>query len=63
MGEKINKCRVLVWKPEGRRPLGRPRQRWENSISTVYERNRVEVRGLASAGSEYGVYDRLLLMQ
>jgi hypothetical protein len=24
--------RVLVGKPEGRRPLGRPRVRWENNI-------------------------------
>jgi len=24
--------RVLVGKPEGRRPLGRPRYRWEDSI-------------------------------
>ena len=24
--------RVLVGKPKGRRPLGRPRRRWENNI-------------------------------
>jgi hypothetical protein len=24
--------RVLVGKPEGRRPLGRPRRKWENNI-------------------------------
>jgi len=24
--------RVLVWKPEGKRPLGRPRLRWEDNI-------------------------------
>ena len=24
--------RVLVWKPEGKRPLGRPRRRWEDNI-------------------------------
>ena len=23
---------VLVWKPEGKRPLGRPRCRWEDNI-------------------------------
>jgi hypothetical protein len=23
---------VLAWKPEGKRPLGRPRQRWEDNI-------------------------------
>jgi hypothetical protein len=26
-GEKRNACRLLVGKPEGRRPLGRPRRR------------------------------------
>jgi len=24
--------RVLVWKPEGKRPLGRPRHTWEDNI-------------------------------
>jgi hypothetical protein len=28
MGEKRNAYRLLVRKPEGRRPLGRPRRRW-----------------------------------
>jgi hypothetical protein len=28
MGEKMNACRLLVGKPEGRRPLGRPRRTW-----------------------------------
>jgi hypothetical protein len=32
MGEGRNLYRVLVVKPEGRRPLGRPRRRWENGI-------------------------------
>jgi hypothetical protein len=32
MGEKRNACRLLVGKPEGRRPLGRPRRRWLNNI-------------------------------
>jgi hypothetical protein len=27
-GEKRNAYRILVGKPEGRRPLGRPRRRW-----------------------------------
>jgi hypothetical protein len=27
MGEKSNACRLLVRKPEGKRPLGRPRHR------------------------------------
>jgi hypothetical protein len=32
MGEKRNSYRLLVGKSEGRRPLGRPRQKWEDSI-------------------------------
>jgi hypothetical protein len=32
IGEKRNACRFLVGKPEGRRPLGRPRRRWVNNI-------------------------------
>jgi hypothetical protein len=32
MGEGRNVYRVLVGKPEGKRPLGRPRRRWENGI-------------------------------
>jgi len=32
MGERIRVYRVLVGKPEGKRPLGRPRRRWEDNI-------------------------------
>jgi hypothetical protein len=32
MGEKRNACRVLVGKPDGKRPLGRPRPRWQVNI-------------------------------
>jgi hypothetical protein len=32
MGEKRNAYRLLVGKPEGRRPLGRPRCRWLDNI-------------------------------
>jgi len=32
MGERRGVYRVLVGKPKGKRPLGRPRRRWEGSI-------------------------------
>jgi hypothetical protein len=32
MGEKINAYRILLGKPEGKRPLGRPRHRWVGNI-------------------------------
>jgi hypothetical protein len=32
IGEKRNAYRILVGKPEGKIPLGRPRRRWENNI-------------------------------
>jgi len=32
MGNRIDVFRVLVGKPEGKRPLGRPRRRWEDNI-------------------------------
>jgi hypothetical protein len=32
MGERRGGCRVLVGKPEGKRPLGRPRRVWEDNI-------------------------------
>ena len=32
MGERRCIYRVLVGKPEGKRPLGRPRRRWEDNI-------------------------------
>jgi hypothetical protein len=32
MGGKRNAYRILVGKPEGKRPLGRPRRRWVDNI-------------------------------
>ena len=32
MGERRGLYRILVGKPEGKRPLGRPRCRWEDNI-------------------------------
>jgi len=32
MGERRGVYRVLMGRPEGKRPLGRPRRRWEDNI-------------------------------
>jgi hypothetical protein len=32
MGEEKKVYKVLVGKPEGKRPLGRPRRRWEDGV-------------------------------
>jgi hypothetical protein len=32
MGELLNAYSILVEKAEGKRPLGRPRRRWEDNI-------------------------------
>ena len=34
MGERRGVYRVLVWKRNGKRTLGRPRPRWEDNIKT-----------------------------
>jgi hypothetical protein len=33
MGEKRNVYRLLIGKPEGKRPIGRPRRRWIDNIT------------------------------
>jgi hypothetical protein len=38
MGERRGAYRALVGKPEERRPLGRPRRRWENKIKMDLKR-------------------------
>jgi hypothetical protein len=50
MGEKINAYRILVGKPEGRRPLGRPRCRWVDNIKMDL-RDRMGWCGLGRSGS------------
>jgi hypothetical protein len=37
MGEKRGAYRILVERPEGRRPLGRPKHRWEDNIKMNLE--------------------------
>jgi len=37
MGERRGVCRVLVGKPEGKKPLGGPRRRWEDNIKMDFQ--------------------------
>jgi hypothetical protein len=37
MGDRRGVYRVLVGKPEGKRPLGRPRRRWGDNIKIDFE--------------------------
>jgi hypothetical protein len=43
MGEERNVYKALMGKPEGKRPLGRPRRRWEDGI-------RMDLREIGLAG-------------
>jgi len=38
MEERRSVYRVLVGKPEGKRPLGRPRRRWEENIKWIFRK-------------------------
>jgi hypothetical protein len=46
MGKRRGAYRVLVGKPEGRRPLGRPRRRWESYI-------KMDLREVRRAGTDW----------
>jgi hypothetical protein len=46
MGEERKVYRVLVEKPEGKRPLGRPRRRWEDGI-------RMDLREMGLGGVDW----------
>jgi len=37
MGERRGVYRILVGKSEGKRPLGRPRRRWEDNIKMDFQ--------------------------
>lgn len=41
---------ILNWKPNKRRPLGRPRLRWEDQVGKGLERTRI--KGVAEEGQE-----------
>jgi hypothetical protein len=35
MVDKMNPCRLLIGKPEGKSPLGRPKRRWVYNIEII----------------------------
>jgi hypothetical protein len=41
MGKKRNAYRILVGKPEGKKPLGRSKFRWENNIKMDFKRDKM----------------------
>jgi len=45
-GKRRGAHRVLVGKPEGKRPLGRPRRRWKNNIKNGSSRSGMRGQGL-----------------
>ena len=49
MGERRGVYRVLVGKPEGKRPLGRPRRRWEDNTSIKMDLQEVEYKGMTGS--------------
>jgi hypothetical protein len=55
MGEERNVYRVLVGKPEGKRPLGRPRRRWEDEIRMDLGEISLGGCGFESIGSGQGL--------
>jgi hypothetical protein len=51
MAEKRNAYRILVVKPEGKRPLGRPRRRWVGNIEMDLREIGCDKSGLDGYGS------------
>ena len=51
MGERRGVYRVLVGKPDEKRPLGRPRRRWEDNIKMDLQEVGCEGDGLDRAGT------------
>jgi hypothetical protein len=49
-GEGRGVYRVLIGRPEGKRPLGRPRRRWEDNIKMDLREIRIDGGKLDSAG-------------
>ena len=51
MGQSRGEYRVLVGKPEGKRPLGKPRNKWEGDIKMDIQEVRCGAHGMDRSGS------------
>jgi hypothetical protein len=51
MGETRNEYRILVGKPEGKRPLGNPRRRWVDNIKM--DLREIGWNGMVRTGSNW----------
>jgi hypothetical protein len=49
MGERRGVYRVLVEKPEGKRPLGRPMHSWDDNINMIYLLTAIELPPIGSS--------------
>jgi hypothetical protein len=38
VGERRDACRVLVGKPEGKKPLGTPRHSWDDNVKMILKK-------------------------
>ena len=54
MGERRDEYRISVGRPDGKRPLGRPRCMWNDNIKTYLQKNGMGMHGLDCPGLGYG---------
>jgi hypothetical protein len=60
MEEMISTYNILVGEPEGKRPLVRPKRRWEDNIRMDLLGNRVLSCGLETSGSVWNQWRGLV---
>jgi hypothetical protein len=58
--EKTNAYRILVGKPEGKRPLGIPRRRWVDNIKMNFRERGWDGMDWIDLAQDIGTSERLL---
>jgi hypothetical protein len=53
-GEKRNTYRIFIGRPEGKRPLGRPRRKWMDNIKTDFREIGWDGMGWIHLGQDRG---------